>query len=88
MDSVTIVAAVSIAVAGFTIMIGSIAPALGEAKALAQALSSMAQQPDEANRISRTLFIGLAMIESTAIYAFVISIILIFVNPFWTHVIG
>ncbi len=88
MDSVTIIAAVSIAVAGFTIMIGSIAPALGEAKALAQALSSMAQQPDEANRISRTLFIGLAMIESTAIYAFVISIILIFVNPFWTHVIG
>ena len=88
MDSVTIVAAVSIAVAGFTIMSGSIAPALGEAKALAQALSSMAQQPDEANRISRTLFIGLAMIESTAIYAFVISIILIFVNPFWTHVIG
>ncbi|MFW6312934.1 MAG: F0F1 ATP synthase subunit C [Spirochaetota bacterium] len=88
MDSVTIIGAVSIAVAGFTIMIGSIAPALGEAKALAQALSSMAQQPDEANRISRTLFIGLAMIESTAIYAFVISIILIFVNPFWTQVIG
>lgn len=88
MDSVTIIGAVSIAVAGLTIAIGAIAPALGEARALAQALSSMAQQPDEANRISRTLFIGLAMIESTAIYAFVISIILIFVNPFWTHVIG
>jgi len=88
MDSVTVIGAVSIIVAGFTIMIGSIAPALGEARALAQALSSMAQQPDEANRISRTLFIGLAMIESTAIYAFVISIILIFVNPFWTQVVG
>lgn len=88
MDSVTIIGAVSIAVAGLTIAIGAIAPAFGEARALAQALSSMAQQPDEANRISRTLFIGLAMIESTAIYAFVISIILIFVNPFWTHVIG
>jgi F-type H+-transporting ATPase subunit c len=88
MDSVTIIGAVSIIVSGFTIMIGSIAPALGEARALAQALSSMAQQPDEANRISRTLFIGLAMIESTAIYAFVISIILIFVNPFWTQVVG
>ena len=88
MDSVTVIGAVSIAVSGLTIAIGAIAPALGEGRALAQALSSMAQQPDEANRISRTLFIGLAMIESTAIYDFVISIILIFVNPFWTHVVG
>ena len=31
---------------------------------------------------------GLAMIESTAIYCFVISMILIFGNPFWQHVIG
>jgi len=79
---------VSIFVSGMTIAIGSIGPAFGEARALAQALQAMAQQPDEANRISRTLFIGLAMIESTAIYAFVISIILIFVNPFWNQVVG
>ena len=88
MDSVSLIGMVSIIVAGATIMVGSIAPALGEARALDRALAAMAQQPDEANRISRTLFIGLAMIESTAIYAFVISIILIFVNPFWTQVIG
>jgi len=50
-------------------------------------LSAMAQQPDEAGPISRTLFIGLAMIESIAIYCLVISIILIFANPFWNHVI-
>jgi F-type H+-transporting ATPase subunit c len=88
MDTTTIIGAISIIIGGLTIAIGSIAPALGEAKALAQALSSMAQQPDESNTISRTLFIGLAMIESTAIYCFVISIILIFVNPFWTQVVG
>lgn len=88
MDSATLIGMVSIFVAGMTIAIGSIGPAFGEARALAQALQAMAQQPDEANRISRTLFIGLAMIESTAIYAFVISIILIFVNPFWTQVVG
>jgi F-type H+-transporting ATPase subunit c len=88
MDSTTIIGAVSIIIGGLTIAIGSIAPAIGEARALAQALSSMAQQPDESNTISRTLFIGLAMIESTAIYCFVISIILIFVNPFWTQVAG
>jgi F-type H+-transporting ATPase subunit c len=88
MDSVTVIGMVSIFVSGMTIAIGSIGPAFGEARALAQALQAMAQQPDEANRISRTLFIGLAMIESTAIYAFVISIILIFVNPFWNQVVG
>ena len=32
-----------------------------------------------------TLFVGLAMVESTAIYCFVISMILIFANPFWNH---
>jgi F-type H+-transporting ATPase subunit c len=88
MDSVTIIGAISILTAGLTIAIGSIGPAFGEARALSQALASMAQQPDEAGRISRTVFVGLALIESTAIYAFVISIILIFVNPFWTQVAG
>jgi F-type H+-transporting ATPase subunit c len=67
---------------------GAVGPALGEARALAQALSSIAQQPDESGSISRTLFIGLAMIESIAIYCFVISIILIFANPFWNHTIA
>tara|TARA_R110002095_G_scaffold193502_1_gene171766 strand:+ start:1125 stop:1403 length:279 start_codon:yes stop_codon:yes gene_type:complete len=85
MDSNTIIAAVSIFTAGFTIAIGSMAPALGEGRALAQALSAIAQQPDEASTITRTLFVGLAMVESTAIYCFVISMILIFANPFWNH---
>jgi F-type H+-transporting ATPase subunit c len=70
-------------VAGLTIMIGSIAPALGEARALAEALRSIAQQPDEKATITRTLFVGLAMIESTAIYCFVVTMILLFANPFW-----
>ncbi|MAT15950.1 MAG: ATP synthase F0 subunit C [Planctomyces sp.] len=85
MEANTIIAAVSIFTAGITIAIGSIAPALGEGRALAQALSSIAQQPDEASTITRTLFVGLAMVESTAIYCFVISMILIFANPFWSH---
>jgi F-type H+-transporting ATPase subunit c len=86
MDSVTVIAIVSIAASALCMAIGSIGPAMGEAKAIAQALSSIAQQPDEAGTISRTLFIGLAMVESIAIYCFVISIILIFANPFWNHV--
>ncbi len=85
MDSLALVAAVSIFTAGITIAIGAIGPALGEGRAAAQALSALAQQPDEANRITRTLFVSLAMIESTAIYCFVISMILLFANPFWQH---
>ena len=83
MNNVTMLGIISIVAATFCMAIGSIAPAIGEARAIVQALTSIAQQPDEAGIISRTLFIGLAMIESIAIYCFVISLILIFANPFW-----
>ena len=82
MDNETLIAVASIVVAGLTIAIGSIGPALGEGRALAEALRSIAQQPDESGTIVRTLFVGLAMIESTAIYCFVISMIVLFANPF------
>ena len=85
MDPLTLIGAVSIVTSGLTIAIGAVGPALGEGRAVAQALSAMAQQPDEANRITRTLFVGLAMIESTAIYCFVVSLIILFANPFWNH---
>ena len=85
MDSLGLVAAVSIFTAGLTIAIGSIGPALGEARTAAQALSAIAQQPDESNTITRTLFVSLAMIESTAIYCLVVAMILIFANPFWDY---
>jgi F-type H+-transporting ATPase subunit c len=87
MDTTTVVAAISIFTAGITIALGSIGPALGEGRAVAQALSALAQQPDESNAITRTLFVGLAMVESTAIYCFVVTIILLFANPFWTWAI-
>ena len=85
MDNVGLIGTMSIIASGLTIAIGSVGPALGEGRALSQALSSIAQQPDEASTITRTLFVGLAMVESTAIYCFVISMILIFANPFWNH---
>jgi F-type H+-transporting ATPase subunit c len=88
MDSTTLIALGSIVTAGITIAIGCIGPALGEGRAVAVALSSLAQQPDASATITRTLFVGLAMIESLAIYCFVVSMILIFANPFWNHVIA
>ncbi len=83
LDNMTLVAAVSIFTAGLTIGLGAIGPALGEGRAVAQALAAIAQQPDEAGTITRTLFVGLAMIESTAIYCFVVTMILLFANPYW-----
>jgi F-type H+-transporting ATPase subunit c len=73
---------VSIATAGFCVAIGSIGPALGEGRALAQALEAISRQPDSADTITRTLFVGMAMVESTAIYALVIALVLLFANPF------
>lgn len=88
MDNTIIIAVASIVVAGMTIAVGSLGPALAEGRAVATALTSLAQQPDASKTITRTLFVGLAMIESLAIYCFVVSMILIFANPFWSHVIS
>ena len=87
MDNMTIIAVASIATAGLTTGIGCMCPALGEGRSVATALTALAQQPDASATITRTLFVGLAMIESIAIYCLVISMILIFANPFWNHVI-
>jgi F-type H+-transporting ATPase subunit c len=84
----TIIAVASIATSGITIGIGVIGPAIGEGRAVATALSSLAQQPDASATITRTLFVGLAMIESLSIYCFVVSMILIFANPFWNTAIA
>ncbi len=88
MNSVVIMGAISILGAVLCMAIGSISPALAEGNAIRQALMSIAQQPDEHNAIIRTLFVGLAMIESIAIYCFVISMILLFANPFWNYVVA
>ncbi len=87
MTADALIAAVSIMTAGLTMGLGAIGPALGEGRAVAQALAAIAQQPDETNTITRTLFVGLAMVESTAIYCFVISMIVLFANPYWDHFI-
>ena len=88
MDSTTLIAVASIITAGLTTGIGTMMPAVGEGRAVSTALDAIAQQPDAAPTITRTLFVGLAMIESTAIYCFVLSMILIFANPFWNHFIA
>jgi F-type H+-transporting ATPase subunit c len=86
-DAPTIFALVAMSVAGLTVAIGSIGTGLGQGRAVDSALDAIARQPDASDRISRTLFIGLAMIESLAIYCLVIALILLFANPF-TRMVG
>ena len=86
MTDVALIAAISILTAGLAVGFGAIGPALGEGRAAAAALSGIAQQPDSASALSRTLFVSLAMIESTAIYCFVVAMIVLFANPFWDYV--
>ena len=63
------------------IAVGIIFPALAMGRAIAQALDALARQPEAEKSITRTLFIGLAMIESLAIYVLVIVLIVLFRNP-------
>lgn len=73
---------VSIVGAAFAVAIGAIAPALAQGKAVAAAMDAIARQPEAAPTVSRTLFVGLAMIETMAIYCLVVALLLLFANPF------
>lgn len=88
MDNLTLIAVASVISAGLSVGLGSLGPGLGQGRAIARAMTALAQQPDEAPTIVRTLFVGLAMIESLAIYCFVVSMILIFANPFWNFFVS
>src|SRR5579864_423655 len=66
---------------GLAISVGVMLPAVGQARAASQAISAIARQPDEADTISRNLFVGLAMIESLALYVLIVVLILLFANP-------
>lgn len=88
MDLVAILGAVSIFSAGFCLCIGAGAAGLGEGFAVASGLTALAQQPDEAGSISRTMFISLAIVETSGIYCFVVAMILLFANPFWQYAIA
>ena len=88
MTEIALIGMASTLGAGLCIGIGAVGSAIGEGLAAAAALRAIAQQPDHTATITRTLFVSMAMIESTAIYAFVISMILIFANPFWNYVIA
>lgn len=87
MDSITVVVAVSTFTAGVAIAVGGYGPARGLAEALSKALEAIARQPEAAGQITRTLFVGMALIESVVIYAFVIGLIILFANPLIGYIV-
>ncbi|EIC30264.1 MULTISPECIES: F0F1 ATP synthase subunit C [Methylomicrobium] len=81
MNDLHLFSTVSTAVAGIAIALGTMMPAIAMGRAIASALEALARQPEAEKTITRTLFIGLAMIESLAIYCLVIALIILFRNP-------
>lgn len=72
----------SIITAGFALGIGAGLAALGQGRAVAAAAEGIARNPGAAGEIRGVLLLGLVLIESLAIYVFVISLILFFLKPF------
>jgi len=81
MNDLHLFSTISTAVAALAIALGVFFPALAMGRAIAAALDALARQPEAEKAISRTLFIGLAMIESLAIYCLVVALIILFRNP-------
>lgn len=81
MDSGTLVVLVTIVISALTILLGTIVPAVVEGRAVMKALDGMIRQPEVADDLRATLFIAMALLESTAIYVLLICLILIFANP-------
>jgi F-type H+-transporting ATPase subunit c len=87
MNDMTLFTLISTVAAALGIAIGAIAPALAMGRAIAQALDALARQPEAEKAITRTLFIGLAMIESLAIYVLVVVLIILFGNPLLAYLL-
>ncbi|MDG6773824.1 ATP synthase F0 subunit C [Thiomicrorhabdus sp. ZW0627] len=77
----------STVVAVLGISIGVAFPALAMGWAISKALDALSRQPEAESSIMRTLFIGLAMIESLAIYVLVIVLIVLFRNPLLEYIV-
>jgi len=72
--------------AGFGMAIGSFGTGIGQGLAIKSAVEGVARNPSASGKILTTMMIGLAMVESLAIYVFVVCMIILFANPFTTQV--
>lgn len=87
MNDITWFATASTVAAALAVALGVFFPALAMGRAVSQALDALARQPEAEKAITRTLFIGLAMIESLAIYVLVVVLIILFRNPLLEYLV-
>lgn len=87
MTDISMFTLISTVAAILGVSIGVIFPALAMGKAISSAMDALSRQPESERSIMRTLFIGLAMIESLAIYVLVIALIILFRNPLLEYLI-
>lgn len=62
-------------------LLNGVTTTFGQAKIVAQAIESIARQPEAADSIRSAMFVGLAMGETSGIYGLLIAIIMLFANP-------
>ena len=80
LEPTALVAVLSILVPAATMVLGAIGSVVMEGLAVLRALEGMTRQPEAANDLRGTLIISMALLESTAIYALLISLVLLFAN--------
>jgi F-type H+-transporting ATPase subunit c len=73
--------------AGIDMGLGSFGTGIGQGLAIQKAVEGVARNPGASGKILTTMMIGLAMIESLAIYVFVVAMIILFANPFTEEVV-
>ena len=78
----------TVIISGAGIVIGVIAPAIGQAIIASKAMSAIARQPEAGDAINRMVLIALALIESLAIYVLAVILILLFANPLREAILG
>jgi F-type H+-transporting ATPase subunit c len=76
-----IVIGLSLLAAGFAMAMGTIGTGLGMGHGLSGATNAVGRNPEAHGKILVTMMVGLAMIESLAIYALVIALVLLYANP-------
>ena len=77
-----IVAAASVVAAALAVGLGAIGPGIGQGNAAGQAVEGIARQPEAEGKIRGTLLLSLAFMEALTIYGLVVSLVLLFANPF------
>ncbi len=74
--------------AGLAMGLGTIGTGLGMGQATSGSANAVGRNPEAQGKIMLTMMVGLAMTESVAIYALVVSLIILYANPLLKVIAG